>query len=79
MIEESARPLRVVETDFAIDSFGFTSSVERRWFSEKYGKEKSAARWIRAHVMVGTKTNVVTSIEVTETAEHDRRTARARS
>jgi transposase len=71
MIEESARPLSVVETDFAIDSSGFTTSVDRRWFSEKYGKEKSATRWIHGHMIVGTKTNVVTSVEVTETAKHD--------
>jgi transposase len=71
MIEESARPLASVESDFAIDSSGFTTSVHRRWFSEKHGKEKSAAKWVRAHVMVGTKTNVVTSVEVTEAATHD--------
>ncbi len=29
------------------------------------------ARWIKAHVMIGTKTNVVTSVEVTEAFAHD--------
>lgn len=65
MIEESARPLRSVETDFAVDSSGFATSSYARWFDEKYGTKKSRAQWIKAHVMVGTKTNVVTSIEVT--------------
>ena len=66
LIAESARPLRSVETDYAVDSSGFSTSVYSRWFSEKYGREKSMAQWVKAHVMIGTATNVVTSIEVTD-------------
>lgn len=73
LIEESAAPLAAIEPDMAIDSSGFGTKTDRRWFSEKYGKEKSVARWIKAHVMIGTKTNVVASVEVTDTAEHDSR------
>lgn len=73
MIEESAGPLGAVETDFAIDSSGFSSSVYSRWYSEKYGKEKSKAQWIKAHLIVGTKTNVVTGVEVTDSRAHDSR------
>lgn len=65
MIEESAAPLREIETDFAIDSSGFSTSTYERWFSHKYGREVSKATWLKAHVMVGVQTNVVTSIEVT--------------
>jgi Transposase DDE domain len=71
MIEESAAPLAAVETDFAADASGFTTSEYRRWFSAKYGKEMSRAHWLKAHVMVGTKTNVVTAVEVTHGHEHD--------
>jgi transposase len=71
LITEAARPLRGLETDFATDSSGFGTKTDRRWFSEKYGKEKSVAVWIRGHALVGTKTNVVTAVEVTETAAHD--------
>ena len=65
MIEESARPLRAVESDFAVDSSGFSSSVYARWFDHKYGRKMSACEWVKAHVMIGVKTNVVTSVEVT--------------
>ncbi len=65
MIEESAAPLREIETDFAVDSSGFSTSTYERWFSHKYGREVSKAQWLKAHVMVGVRTNVVTSIEVT--------------
>jgi transposase len=71
MIEESAAPLAAVETDFAADSSGFTTSQYRRWYSAKYGRETTAAIWLKAHVMVGTKTNVVTGVGVTHQYEHD--------
>ncbi len=71
LVEENGRFACSVETDFAADSSGFTTSQYRRWFSEKYGREKTAAIWLKAHIMVGTKTNVVTSIGVTHSYEHD--------
>lgn len=71
MIEESAKPLACVETDFAVDSTGFSTSEYRRWYSEKYGKEKTSAIFLKAHCMVGTKTNVVTSVSVTDAFTHD--------
>ena len=65
MIEETAAPLRAIETDFAIDSSGFSTSTYDRWFSHKYGREVTKAQWIKAHVMVGVNTNAVTAVEVT--------------
>lgn len=66
LIEESAVPLASLETDFAVDSSGFSTSEYQRWFSAKYGREVSRAKWLKAHIMVGTKTNVVTSAEITD-------------
>src|ERR1700676_470139 len=66
MIEESAAPLRAVETDFAVDSSGFSTSVYARWFSAKYGRTIDKNVWLKAHVMVGVKTNVIASVEVTD-------------
>lgn len=71
LIEESARPLAAVETSFAVDSTGFGTSVYRRWFDAKYGREMSEATWIKAHAMIGTTTNVVTAIAVTDSSGAD--------
>lgn len=71
MVEESARPLREVESDFAVDSSGFSSSIYRRWFDAKYGRERTSGDYVKAHIMVGVKTNVVTSAEVTPAAISD--------
>jgi transposase len=66
LIEESAKPLAGIETTFAIDSTGFGTSVYRRWYDQKYGKEMSESVWLKAHAMVGTTTNIVTSVSVTD-------------
>ncbi|MDE2940195.1 MAG: transposase [Chloroflexota bacterium] len=71
LIEQSAAPLRAVESDFAADASGFSTSVYDRWFDHKWGKEKKQARFIKAHIMCGVKTNIVTAAEVTEANIHD--------
>ena len=43
LIEQSALPLKGVETDFAADSSGFSTSVYDRWFDHKWGKEKEGS------------------------------------
>ena len=71
LIEQSASPLKVVETDFAVDSSGFATSTYSRWFDHKYGKMRSEVKWIKTHLMCGVKTHVVTSVEVTPTETAD--------
>lgn len=71
MIEESASPLKVVETTFTVDSSGFSSSRFDRWYDEKYGKIRSEHQWIKAHLMSGVQTNIVTAAEVTVPNSND--------
>lgn len=65
LIEESASPLRAIETDFAVDSSGFATTTYNRWFDHKWGKVRSEAKWVKVHLMCGVKTHVVTSVEAT--------------
>lgn len=62
----SSLPLKGVEKDFAADASGFSTSVFSRWFDHKWGKEKDRKVWRKAHVMSGVRTNIVTSVEITE-------------
>lgn len=71
MIEESASPLKAVETDFAVDASGFSTSRFVRWYDHKYGGEGRERVWLKAHLMVGVKTNIVTSVEITPSTHHD--------
>jgi transposase len=64
LIAESARPLRGVEEDFAVDSSGFATSRFVRWFDHKYGKPMKEYDWVKCHLFAGVKTNVVTAVEI---------------
>lgn len=64
LVSHSALPLRTVETEFSPDSSGFSTSKFEKWFDEKYGCTRSGHVWVKAHIMVGVKTNVVTAVEI---------------
>lgn len=64
LIGYSARPLRSVEKDFAIDSSGFGSSKHEKWYDKKYGVTRTRTMWIKTHIASGVKTNVVTAVRI---------------
>jgi len=68
LIEISSLPLQAIESSFAVDSSGFSTCRFAQWVKAKYGDQKMMERheWIKVHLMCGTKTNIVTSIEVTD-------------
>src|SRR6266478_3151064 len=73
LIEVSSLPLQAVETSFAVDSSGFTTCRFAQWAKAKYSDKKMMERhdWIKVHLMCGVKTNVVTSVEITESNAND--------
>ena len=71
LIERSAAPLSVVETQFAVDASGFSTSRFDRWYDHKWGKERKQQVWKKAHILTGTRTNIVASIAVTDSNVHD--------
>jgi transposase len=71
LITESSLPLKVVESDFAVDSSGFTTSRFIRWFDHQYGVVRQQHDWVKVHLMCGVKTNVVTSVEIHDRAASD--------
>lgn len=71
LVEESATPLRAIETALAADATGFATSTYACWFDHKYGQDKRVQRWVKAHAMTGTKTHVITAVTVTEGHEND--------
>lgn len=64
LIAKSAAPLRAVETDFAVDSSGFSSNRFERWYDHKYGVTKLKCVWVKAHIACGVKTNVITAVRI---------------
>jgi hypothetical protein len=64
LIAQSAAPLAVVETEFAVDSSGFSSSRFERWYDAKYGVTRRQCLWVKVHIACGVKTNVVTAVRI---------------
>ncbi len=71
LIEQSAEPLAAVETAFAVDSTGFGTAICRRWYDQKYGREMKEHTWLKAHAMIGTSTNIITAVRVTDSSGAD--------
>ena len=71
LITLSAAPLKSIESDFAVDSSGFSTGQFMRWLDVKYGTKEDRRQWLKLHLMVGVKTNVVTSVQVTDGYAHD--------
>lgn len=71
LIIDSSLPLKAVDVDFACDSSGFTSTRFVRWFDHKFGVVKQHHTWVKAHVMCGVKTNVVTAVEIRKKQTND--------
>jgi transposase len=64
LIVQSARPLRAVESQFAIDSSGFSTCKFEKWFDHKYGITRQSCTWVKCHIACGVKTNVVTAVRI---------------
>jgi transposase len=66
----SALPLKSVETCFATDSSGFRTNQFCEYYGDKYGKERTH-KWLKAHIMIGVKTNIIVSAEITPSNSPD--------
>jgi transposase len=71
LIAMSAKPLIPVESDFAIDSSGFSTGQFMRWFDVKYGEKEDRRMWLKLHLTCGVKTNIVTAVQVSDAYAHD--------
>jgi transposase len=68
MIEETSKPLAGLETDFAVDSTGLSISNSVAWSHAKYKDTKmlKIKNWVKVHCCIGTKTNVITGVEISD-------------
>lgn len=65
LLLETASPLADIETVFAADATGFSTCQHKRWYDHKWGKERSKQKWVKAHAISGTQTNIVTDVVMT--------------
>jgi transposase len=66
LIAQSALPLRAVESDFAVDSSGFSVCRFIRWYDHRNRRERETHDWVKVHLACGVKTNIVTAAVIKE-------------
>ena len=68
LIEASSLPLQAIESDFAVDSSGFSTCRFYQWVDAKYKDPQLMNRrdWVKVHLICGVKTNIVTAVEITD-------------
>jgi len=73
LIEESSLPLQAIESDFAVDSSGFSTCRFFQWVDAKYTNPQLMTKreWIKVHLMCGVKTNVVTAVQISDRYAND--------
>ena len=71
LIAESAMPLQSIESDFAVDSSGFSTTSYVRWFDVKYGNNEDWHDWLKMHLICGTRTHIVASVEMSGATAND--------
>lgn len=73
MIEETSLPLAEIEKNFAVDASGLSTSQGFTWLHAKFTEPRLIEKkdWLKIHICTGTKTNIISAVEVTERHEHD--------
>jgi transposase len=61
----SAMPLRKLEDKYSIDSSGFGSYQYERWQRVKWDKKKDKKNYLKGHIVIGTRTNIVCGCDIT--------------
>jgi len=68
LLEISALPLSILEDKFSLDASGFGSYQYERWKKFRFSPEfqtKATRNYLKGHICIGTRTNVIVSAEVT--------------
>jgi transposase len=71
LIEESSRPLKSVETIFAVDSTGLRTCRRRKWFNRHKDKTQERRQWIKLHCICAVQSNTITSAQVSDGHAND--------
>lgn len=68
LIEISSLPLSAIERDFCVDSTAFSTCRFNQWHHAKYKDDKllEQKNWVKAHVISGASTHVVTAVTITD-------------
>jgi transposase len=61
----SAMPLKELEDDYSMDSSGFGSYQYERWQKAKFQTKRGWRNYLKGHICIGTRTNIICSVSIT--------------
>lgn len=61
----SAMPLKKLEDKYSLDSSGFGTYQTERWNRVKWGKNVKYHDYLKGHILIGTRTNIICQAEIT--------------
>lgn len=71
LVKITSEPLKEVETNFAIDSSGFGTSIIQNWNKYKHSTQDRYKKWVKCHIVSGVHTNIIPAVKITSEFEHD--------
>ena len=71
LVSLTARPLRGVEREFAVDGTGWSTRWYDRWLDHRLAEESDRQQWVKLHLVVGCNTNVVARAAISPGSHHD--------
>ena len=71
LVTLTARPLRGVEREFAIDGTGWSTRWYDRWLDHRLSEESDRQQWVKLHLVVGCNTNVVARAAISPGSHSD--------
>jgi transposase len=71
LVTAAAKPLAALETQFAVDSTGLGTECFYRHYSAKYGHDRERRKFVKVHASIGTKTNVIAAVSITDQDVND--------
>ncbi|TKJ17065.1 hypothetical protein CEE44_00840 [Candidatus Woesearchaeota archaeon B3_Woes] len=71
LIEVSGIPLKQIESDFAVDASGFSTSEFGRWFDVRTGSNSDKRKYRKCHITCGVRTNIITAVNITKGTRSD--------
>ncbi len=66
LLTVSALPLKNLEDHFSLDSSGFGARQYERWITVRHeGKRQHWKNFLKGHILIGTRTNIICACEIT--------------
>ena len=71
LVTVTACPLKGLEREFAVDGTGWSTRWYDRWLDHRLASESDRQQWVKLHLVVGVKTNVIARAAISPGSHHD--------